>query len=166
LTNTVPPGVDAEDVDEPAPPGTLDEATGGTEVLDADAEVRIGDPTTVEDGSMTVELLGVYVEQGQIVVVEYTVLVTVRSLFWIFHSFAETPNPSPSKYAAVRRIFKGVNWHTEFESRCRDEALGGVDHSKIAEEEEHGYLHLPTDILHCISSRLHCCVFVDDGTCS
>jgi hypothetical protein len=97
--------VDAEDVDEPAPPGTLDEATGGTEVLDADAEVRIGDPTTVEDGSMTVELLDVYVEQGQIVVVEYTVLVTVRSLFWIFHSFAETPKPNPSRYAAVRRIF-------------------------------------------------------------
>jgi hypothetical protein len=44
--------------------------------------------------------------------------------------------------------------------------MGGLDRPKTAGEEVDRYLRLLTNILHCILSRLHSCVFVDHGTCS
>jgi hypothetical protein len=70
--------------------------------------VRIGDPTTVEDGSMTMELLDVYVGQGQMAVVEYTVLVTVRSLSANSTPAPKLPHPSPASMLLRDAYSEGV----------------------------------------------------------
>ena len=129
LTKTVLPGPAAEDVREvdeltaKLVLAELDDAEddeakeeGIVDTLDvAGAEVRRGAPIDPEfEGKLMRELAlellggGVNVLQGHTVVTEYTVLVTVTSLFWIFHSPAIARELSANRRNDVLRMTGSV----------------------------------------------------------